>query len=225
MARNDDTRRQDRSSGAVTRAFDEWRLTNRDIRSFYDVSREAVAELYERRWNDSREGPADPDGPDPVDTFTDRVHGLWPYAYDWMLEAAVIKDAVTAYEVYLEKGCCEVLERHGLGFKVKPGRTPSWPQLVNAYEELEIEIDAVPVQAVRKLRHLLTHTRGELRPEDRVEHGTQHHGVAELGAARVVQCLDDLQAAAETVDPRLWELSWGGGRSVNLLRIREAMTD
>ncbi len=37
-----------------------------------------------------------------ADEFSRRVEHLWPDDYNWMLRAAVVRDAVTAFEVYLE---------------------------------------------------------------------------------------------------------------------------
>lgn len=56
----------------------------------------------------------DPDRDDPeayVDLFQDRVDGLWTKDFMWMLRAAILRDAVTAFDVYVEQGLNESLYR------------------------------------------------------------------------------------------------------------------
>jgi hypothetical protein len=43
-----------------------------------------------------------------------------------MLQAAVVRDGVSAFAVYLEKVGAEVLRRHGYTWAVQLGRTPVW---------------------------------------------------------------------------------------------------
>jgi hypothetical protein len=100
---------------SVTRAFDDWALTDRDIRAFLKISDQFVQKEYERIWNELANSPGDPDGPELPDLFNDAVDGLWPSDYEWMLLPSVVKDGVTAFEVYLEKAANEVRKVHGWG--------------------------------------------------------------------------------------------------------------
>lgn len=43
--------------------------------------------------------PIDPEDPELVDVFDDRIERLWPLEYEWMFVAAVLRDAVTNFEV------------------------------------------------------------------------------------------------------------------------------
>ena len=90
-----------------------------------------------------------------------------------MPQADVVRDGVSAFEVYLEKDGAEVLRRRGYSWKVQPGRTPVWRDIVTfSSSQLDIEVDTGPVQHVRNLRHTLTHLRGELRtPQQREQFG------------------------------------------------------
>jgi hypothetical protein len=60
------------------------------------------------------------------DIFHERVDGLWPSDFERMLLAAAWKDAVTAYEVYVENSLHEVLQFQRLKYEGKdPDRGPS----------------------------------------------------------------------------------------------------
>jgi hypothetical protein len=83
-------------------------------------------ERYERVWNELGEQPASEDGPALPDLFYRAVDGLEPLDYHWMLQAAVVRDGVSAFAVYLEKVGAEVLRRHGYTWAVQLGRTPVW---------------------------------------------------------------------------------------------------
>jgi hypothetical protein len=91
-------------AGSVTRAFDDWRLTDRDIRAFLKISNQFVQKEYQRIWDELANSPGDPDGPDLPSLFHDVVEGLWPSDHEWMLLSSVVKDGVTAFEVYLGEG-------------------------------------------------------------------------------------------------------------------------
>jgi hypothetical protein len=115
----------DEGLGTVSRAFDEWRLIDQDRRVFLQLSIEFADREYERIWNDIGSSPADPDGPEQPDLFHAAVHGLWPDDYEWMVRAAVLKDAVTSFEVYLEKAARELLAKHGWISEGGGGPNPS----------------------------------------------------------------------------------------------------
>lgn len=209
--------------GAVTRAFDEWRVTDSDIRNFLTLTTCWTDERYHDLWEEIGARPGTEDGPDQPDVFDKEVGGLWPDDYHWMLRAAVIRDAVTAFEVYLEKAASEVLRCHGYAWKVKLGHTPRWDDLVKfASECLGVAVDSDPVRHVRALRHTLTHMRGELRTqEQRDQFGMKDDSGfpnkrAVLTTESVIDSLDDLGAVVRTVDAVAWRYSYGGDRLPNL---------
>jgi hypothetical protein len=183
-------------------------------------------ERYYDLWDEIGARPGTKDGPDQPDVFTREVDGLWPDDYYWMLRAAVIRDAVTAFEVYLEKATGEVLGRHGYAWKLKPGHTPRWDQLVKFTSGyLGVTVDSDPVRHVRALRHTLTHMRGELRTqEQRDQFGIEDDGSgfpsrsAVLTTESVIDSLDDLATVVRTVDAAAWRFSYGGDRLPSLAR-------
>lgn len=205
--------------GIVTRSFDEWRMTDSDIRAFLALTTRWMDERYQQVWNELGEQPGWEDGPELPDLFHRAVDGLWPPDYHWMLQAAVVRDAVSAFEVYLEKAGDEVLRRHGYTWKVKLGRTPVWPDMVTFFSgQLQVGVDTDRVQHVRNLRHTLTHLRGELRsPQQREQFGQNDDSGfpsfrAELSVETVTGALDELAVVVRQVDQVAWRFSWGDGR-------------
>ena len=221
-----DDRAWNESLGVVTRAFDRWRLADSDIRKFLTLTTRWMDERYNDLWDEIGARPGAVDGPDQSDVFTREVDGLWPDDYHWMLQVAVIKDAVTAFEVYLEKATSEVRGRHGIAWKVKPGHTPRWDELVKFTSGyLGVTVDSDPVRRVRALRHTLTHMRGELRTqEQRDQFGIEDDDFgfpskwAVLTTESAIDCLDDLAAVVRTVDAVAWRFSYGGARLPRLPR-------
>ena len=55
-----------------------------------------------------------------------------------------LKDAVTAFEVYLEIGALEAIRRHGFGFRTGRLESPSWSDLKKVHEFLGTTIDPEP---------------------------------------------------------------------------------
>jgi hypothetical protein len=58
------------------------------------------AQLYERTRNEVAERPSDGEGPGLPDAFEDEVEGLYTEDFEWMLFSNILKDGVTAFEVY-----------------------------------------------------------------------------------------------------------------------------
>jgi hypothetical protein len=218
-----DDRAWDESSGAVTHAFEGWRITDSDIRSFLTLTTRWMGESYKALWEEIGARPGTEDGPEQPDVFYEEAGGLWPEDYEWMLRAAVIRDAVTAFEVYLEKVAGEVPRCHGHEWRLTPGNTPRWGQLRRFTSEcLGVSVDTDPIQHVRALRHTLTHLRGELRTqEQRDRFGLEDSSGfpsrrAVLTTASVMDCLDDLAGVVRAVDAAAWRFSYGDDRVPNL---------
>lgn len=203
----------------MTRSFDEWRMVDSDMRAFLTLTTRWMQERYDQVWNELGAQPGSEDGPELPDLFYRAVDGLEPLDYHWMLQAAVVRDAVSAFEVYLDKVGAEVLERHGYTWKVTLGRTPNWPDITFFFSnQLDVEVATARVQHVRDLRHTLTHLRGELRsPQQREQFGrTSDTGYssyrAELSVDAVLGALDDLAEVVMRVDPVAWRFTYGDGR-------------
>jgi hypothetical protein len=205
-------RDSDNGCGTVTQAYDEWFFVDRDMRQFMNTTLRLATERNDAEWAHVMSQPAWDGGPDPVDAFYDRLGGLMPHDYEWMLLAAVLRDAVTAYEVYLGKANDEVLKSHGLKRR-RSDRTPGWPEFEHRYGLLGLRPKPADVKHIIDLRDLLTHRRGELRTEeDRSRFADQDEsfgGLAHLTEQSVLGYLDVLGQNVRDVDPVMWAYGWG----------------
>jgi hypothetical protein len=206
----------DNEWGSVTAAWEEWSYVDRDQRTWTAQTLAWAQERYDDEWQKIKHSPGNPDGPEPIDLFYDRLDGLMPHEHEWMTLAATIRDAVSAYEVYLSKAFDEVLDQHQLA-RQDPLRTAPWRYL-NSFGRRMLGVDAKPpgVTRVLELRNILTHQRGELRHErDRQQHGRSDGllgYVAVLTPEQTIGHLDELSAAVHAVEPLAWAYSWGGLR-------------
>jgi hypothetical protein len=151
---------------------------------------------------------------------------MWPSDFEWMLLSSVVKDGVTAFEVYMEKAANEVRKVHGLADLKGKGGFLTWGDLKAFYKDhLGLSIDTAEVKRIRKLRHLLTHSRGELRTEaDRMAFGDQAEVFpscqAKLSRDQVVDMLDELGEAVRQVDPTVWRFAWTRDRVSSLVALQ-----
>lgn len=228
------------SSGVVSHAFDDWKQTDSEIRAYLETSQAWVESAYasaeqeaEREFSATFDPDVDDPGWGPVGLYLQKTGGLWPREFFWMLRSGVLRDAVTAYEVYLEKAVNEVLKgfRHVAenGDTLRPvavvsrhNYSPSWPTLKRIHEALGNTIDPEPVEYVRRLRHLLAHQRGELRtqevrarymseedPDDWHVGEASVHGDVPLKHERILAMMDALGSAVRAADPAIWRHTWG----------------
>ena len=169
--------------GHVTRAFDLWKSTDRDIRAYLAFNARWVEPAYQRLWEEAEaefSATFDPDRHDVdghVDVFHEKVNGLWPRDYFWKLRSDNLRDAVTAFEVYMEKSANEVLARWVMRnedgsrsrlrlFTPANWESPAWGVLAKVHEAMGTDIGPEAVKYTRALRHLLAHQRGELRTQE-----------------------------------------------------------
>jgi len=229
----------DESAGKVTRAFDLWKATDRDIRAYLAFNARWVDPAYQELWAEAEtefSAIFDPDRHDVdghVDLFHDKVGGLWPTDYLWKLRSDNLRDAVTAYEVYMEKSLEEVLSRyvvvHEDGtksrlmlFRPKNWESPGWGVLVQAHAALGTNIEPEAVQYIRALRHLLAHQRGELRTEEQRDKFQREAdpsdwmvgeayvgGDVPLAEGRLSEMLDQLGDVVRSADPAAWTAAYG----------------
>jgi hypothetical protein len=199
--------------GQVTRAFDEWVLIDEDQRAFLRLALQFQRETYDRLWDETGRGPSDGDD-DMLSVFLDKVEGLMPHDFEWMHLAAVLRDAVTSFEVYLEKAAEEALKFHGAAWK----SSPRWGDLKKLFSQLGVQIDTADVRGVRDLRHFLTHQRGELRTDEQRTRFASSSGAAlpaivvELSEESVVAAMDVLAEAVRTIDVAAYKYSYGRAR-------------
>ena len=227
-------------AGHVTRAFDEWKGTAADIRTFLDLTERWSTAAYEATWAEAQSefsAAFDPDRHDPdghVDLFEEKVSGLWDKDYLWMVRSAALRDMVTAFEVYAEKSLVEALTRHRfatnagatvrLGLRVNPGHeSPAWPTLVKVHGAFGNTLNTTSVAYIRSLRHVLTHQRGQLRTADQRamfegegDANDWRVGEARVGGdvplsrPRVERMMEQLNEATRSLDPAVWESAWQG---------------
>jgi hypothetical protein len=208
---------------ACTRAFDEWRLVDKDIRAYLRFGLSVAEEAYDEIWEKAANEPSDGEGPELPDVFHQRVDGIWPHDFQWMFLVGGLKDSVTAYEVYLEKAMEEVLQHNGFTIaQFTDEHSLSWGRLERFYHSaLGLSIENVDVKRVRNIRHILVHKRGELRTEDQ---RTAYGSVGDFGLSRDIRLeldetlglMDILASSVSTVDPIAWESSWGQNPSSQL---------
>jgi hypothetical protein len=236
----------DERAGRVSRSFDEWKFVDKDIRAFLSLTANWARRRYEEIWNESERdedrlaSSSDVNYYNSPESFEDGVEELPPGDYQWILYAATIKEAVTAFEVYLEKGLDEVLARRLRARVRRPfGKSPRWDELVKGHQLIEANVSTERVQYIRALRHILTHQRGELRTEamrarfaadyliavnadtgeelwDRAYIG----GKVQLTRTIVDAVLDDLGITVREVDSRVWAVAYGRASAPALDELR-----
>ena len=200
-----------------TQAFEEWRWTDRDQRAFLSLGLKFTREAYDQIWEQVGHEPSD--GEDEWDAvFDQRVGGLWPHDYEWMHLAAVVRDAVTSFEVYVSKAAREVIEAHGAGLE----GNPRWRDAKDVFKLLGVNVEMRPVKRVFKVRNVLTHQRGELRTEQqRKDYALDPKeaiplDVIELNEDRVLGMLDQLGQEAVRIDAVAWRFCSRRERSAEL---------
>lgn len=204
----------DEQAGRVSQAFNDWFLIDRDQRAFLGLGLRFAAAAYSEIWEEAGREPGDPEGPEQIDIFETRVAGLHQHDYEWMHCSGVLRDGVTNFEVYLEKAREEILRHQGEAIEVSD-HSPYWRDLKDFYKRVGADIDSAEVEAVRDLRHFLSHRRGELRTEQqREQFAAKAEGLgplnAELSAAKVIAAMDDLGAAVREADRQVHAHTWGG---------------
>jgi hypothetical protein len=88
--------------GGVSRAFDEWRLEIGFLEAYWRIGIRFQTEGSERLWNDIATQPSDGEGPELPDLYFDEVGGLTDWQFEQIHLAAVVRDAVTIFDMYVE---------------------------------------------------------------------------------------------------------------------------
>lgn len=192
-----------------TSAFEEWRSTYDEIRGYFHLTTTWIDARYQQRFDEISQLPGHPDCDAPIDILF-RETGVDIIDYFWMLRAAVIRDAVTAFELYLADALTEAQQRRGENPIFKAGKQPRWPELCRAYKAVfGLEIETGQVKQLRDLRHLLTHQRGQLRTKaQREQYATSDDGGfpyyrVEPDDGAVVAMLADMDQAARTAETQI----------------------
>jgi hypothetical protein len=229
----------DEAAGQVTRAFDLWKATDREIRAYLSFNARWVEPAYQKVWEEAESEFSevfDPDRHDVdghVDVFHEKVQGLWPRDYFWKLRSDSLRDGVTAFEVYMEKSLNEALARCILQdcdgatsklrlFKPAHWESPGWGVLVRVHRAIGTNIQPERVEYALALRHILTHQRGELRTQEQRDRFQQEAdpsdwmvgeayvgGDVPLALTRLNEILDDLASVVRDADSAAWAVAYG----------------
>lgn len=201
--------------GRVTRSFDEWRLEIGFLEAYWRLGLRFQTEGYQRLWDHLASQPSDGEGPELPDLFFGEVGGLTDWQFEQVHLAAVVRDAVTIFDLYVEGALAEALA-HQLGRQVElPERSPSWGGLKKAWRLLaKVNLDDHGVREVRERRNWLTHQRGQIRTErQRLEHEPDAFDWPEealrLTDDMVRLDLATLAEAAVRLDVDAYRLGWG----------------
>lgn len=136
---------------------------------------------------------------------------MWPHDHEWMLLAAIVRDAVTAFEVYLEKVILEALRRNWKApVKDYADHGMYWWEVRDWFRALfDEDVETDELREIRDLRHLLTHRRGELRTEAQRQRfnpsDEDWNPLVTLDETRVTSVVDALRAQARHIDEVVWE--------------------
>jgi hypothetical protein len=189
-----------------THARFEWTDTDTQLRSFLKLTHKWMDAAFEALWDEVGQRPGDPDGPDQPDVFLEETGGLWPGEYNWLLHSLLVRDAVSAFEIYLEKAADEVLRSVGQTSNSTRGQSPRWETIASFYRtRLSEEVATDRVMEIRKIRQILTHQRGELRTQELRRQFANADLFPDnwirLAEDEVTKVFDDLANAVRTVDP------------------------
>jgi hypothetical protein len=201
-------------SGLVTRAYDDWHMAEKGLRSFLRLGREFSEEGYQSRWDRIAKSPGDENGPEVEDLFYDETGGLTSIEFDWLLMNLVVRDGVTLYEVYLETVLHEVVA-HRVHGTIVGETSPQWRKLTAVFKQaFGMDIESSQVKEAIALRHLLTHRRGELRTDAmRKQHDKKKHDFPDIAVRlepdEIFGHLDALADAVEKVDRVMFPFAWG----------------
>lgn len=184
-----------------TAAFVEWTFARSDIAAFQHLTARWSTEAIDKMWAEINQRPGTGDEPEPIDILVSQLHDVMPHDYDWMLRSATVKDSVTAFEVYLESAAAEMLDQHGLEWKIKEDRSVAWRVLKSFYDRLGVDVETDEVRLIRNLRHTLVHRRGALRTEDdRKQFRTQNSLIVDLDLEYVQESTNVLTKIVQTAE-------------------------
>lgn len=147
-----------------------WHIDEVELRSFLVTSAEGMTAWFKTQEEDARsraQAEFDPQysrEDDGYSFFMDRVGIFWEQ-YWYQLAAAVIKDACTLYEVFLEESAHETLQRYGSGLTTLSTEDSWRPNECHEFYRnyFDIRIDTADVEHIRWIRNKLSHLRDSLR--------------------------------------------------------------
>ena len=214
--------------GWTSHAYRNWLLLHDDIERFAIVGLAMIEDAHERMW--SRAESEISSGIWDVGSRYE-VHVALVNSIDqsWMHLSAALKDAVSAYELYLEEAIIEILHVQGVRPLLRPQRLLPWRALRDWYRtHLDAEVGAGGVDQVREARHILTHVRGELRTEAQRKQWENRHSPElrrkiALTPESLHEMMETLAARASSVEDKVARHTGFGG-SVAGTRLTDPFT-
>lgn len=136
--------------------------------------------------------------------------------YDWLLHGLLVRDAVSAFEVYFDKVTHEALRSQGLKWNTEGGRSPDWDALKSFWRQhMAVKVETNRMKTIRRIRNILTHQRGELRTDElRRRFGgcddLLPDNAIRLSEDDVLAIFDDLSLMVEKIDTAARKVTTGG---------------
>lgn len=170
--------------GGHTDAFTEWHESWLKLTRFFNFTYSWGISGFQGIWeglSDTVEKLGLTDFEDEIDVYEYVTNGLYPNEYLWILKSLTLRDAVSIFEVYVEKCLTEQFRQASWSNDKEPdntymvkslrfeGKTPRWCDLIDWWEILSIDIETPEIKSIRELRNKLTHQRGELDGEEQSE--------------------------------------------------------
>jgi hypothetical protein len=202
----------DNGSGTITRACDDWIWTYNEIRGFLHQTQQWSTDRAEAADARTKGMQFSDDGPDWETVFSSQYGTVMPHQHEYLLLSAVIRDAVSAYEVYLTQALDEVLNRQRSPRK-SPDDTPRWGEFRTFYGVLGLDPRPEKINVLIRLRDILTHRRGELRTQEHrklfaaTADGPFGSTLADLTEHGVIDFMVTLHETVQDLDPVLWAYS------------------
>ncbi|MFE4948666.1 hypothetical protein ACFQ9V_01010 [Leifsonia sp. NPDC056665] len=160
-------------SQSVSADYVFWQQEDEKIRAFLRTTNRGMDFWLREQWDAAEENAAEVFNPKyhaewlVAELYQHQI-GIWPADYFWQLSAAVIKDAVALYEVFLEMLASHVLGR--AGHRLATLNTEDswrWPEC-RAFYTHYVGVDVAPprMEAVLWIRNKLAHLRDDLRTDE-----------------------------------------------------------
>jgi hypothetical protein len=160
------------ASSLVSSQYVYWQREDQQLRAYFSATNRRMNDCFDEEWAAAEEranDTFDPEkhGDDLQAVLFEDAAGIWPADYIWQLSSAVVKDACTLYELFLEQMANAVLHRHGARLtKVASEESWRWEDCELFYRHY-IDIEVLPrnIETIVWIRNKLAHLRDELRTE------------------------------------------------------------
>ncbi len=210
----------DEARGTVSRAFADWAASDKRIKAFFKASLLFAERGFTDLLKTAGVGERFEADEHPQE-LVQKIVGIDPHEFEQSVFSAVLKDAVSAYEVYLEQGLDEVARFHELSLNsvTSTKSLPRHVQIKGFADWFGVDIKNSVVEDARTLRHLLTHrmvrahTLEEWEKFGDTKESSFYAGIRLiLRREQIEGYVDALAAAVRHADKYIWEYGYGGKR-------------